>query len=196
MFRLTLGTLHPLTSGAVRAALACSAAATPPWFLPVHLLVQVSLSNRRVMLVSQHIGSCLPGRPAADTTSLGCHPQYSSSRPVARRASLKVSAFESQTQPWKKSPASSSRYVFAVGLHCTKTPSNCLLLISTLHMKVQASPDDFARISVVTDMLDMLCRRLEVCHILRWCGMQGHSNCRALSNNDSRSSKDAAVHKL
>ena len=63
------------------------------------------------MLLPQHAGLHSSGRVAGDISQLGCHLQFKSSRPVARQAGLRVSAFESQTQPWKKSPASSSRYM-------------------------------------------------------------------------------------
>ncbi|CAL5221889.1 g4153 [Coccomyxa viridis] len=82
--------------------------------------LEVSLATRSMMLVPQH--ATLSGRIAADHMQLECHQQFSSSRPVARRASLKVSAFESQTQPWKKSSSSSSsRGTATVGRSATLT---------------------------------------------------------------------------
>jgi len=72
---------------------------------------QVSLPNKLMMLLPQHMAPRLGGQAAADVLPVKSCPQYNSSRPVARRASLKVSAFETQTQPFKKSSASSSRCI-------------------------------------------------------------------------------------
>ncbi len=74
-------------------------------------LAQVSLPNRPMMLLPQHKGPRLGGQAAADVLQVHLCPQYNSSRPAARRASLKVSAFETQAQPFKKSSASSSRCI-------------------------------------------------------------------------------------
>ena len=115
VFKLTLGTLHFLRCAdeLFRQRHNSDQAQSLLHFLSrCSLLAQVSLATRSMMLVPQH--ATLSGRIAADHMQLECHQQFNSSRPVARRASLKVSAFESQTQPWKKSSSSSSsRYISA-----------------------------------------------------------------------------------
>ena len=87
------------------------------------------------MLVPQQMGPQLSGRTHADIIQWGSHPHCNSSRPVARRASLRVSAFESQTQPWSKSSASSSRYI-----------SRFLYGLKHLWQWLQAFPDDIVDI--------------------------------------------------
>ena len=61
-----------------------------------------------MMLLPQRPSTCLTAQPAADLLPIRSYAQFSSLRPQGRRATLKVSAFESQAQPWKKSPAASS----------------------------------------------------------------------------------------
>lgn len=109
-----------------------------------------------MMLLSQHMGPLSSGRVAGDISHLGCHPQYNSSRPVARQASLKVSAFESQAQPWKKSPASSSRYM----------PNPCYYYAGILRQRVLRAwlvvegatyPDHHSQYLVGTDVLTTPC---------------------------------------
>lgn len=75
-----------------------------------------------MMLLPQRPSTCLTAQPAADLLPIRSCAQFSSLRPQGRRATLKVSAFESQAQPWKKSPAaSSSRGTATVGRSATMT---------------------------------------------------------------------------
>lgn len=67
-----------------------------------------SSTKSPMMLLPQRPSTCLTAQPAADLLPIRSCAQFSSLRPQGRRATLKVSAFESQAQPWKKSPAASS----------------------------------------------------------------------------------------
>ena len=75
-----------------------------------------SSTKSPMMLLLQQSSTCLTAQPAADLLPMRFCAQFTPSRAQGRRATLKVSAFESQAQPWKKSPAASSRCAAAPAL--------------------------------------------------------------------------------
>lgn len=66
-----------------------------------------SSTKSSMMLLPKHPSTCLTAQPAVDLLPIRSCAQVIPSRPQGRRATLKVRAFESQAQPWKKSSAAS-----------------------------------------------------------------------------------------
>ncbi|CAK0779755.1 hypothetical protein CVIRNUC_004843 [Coccomyxa viridis] len=76
------------------------------------------------MLASQQASMRLCGQASTDVLPCSsCH-AFNPSKPRTHRAAVRVSAFDAQTQPWKKSPgssSSSSRGTATVGRSATMT---------------------------------------------------------------------------